>query len=173
MRAHPLKTKKMASNDSQLWSPQIAAQAACGLHNEPISKFDEIFVEMNCASANDVIHRHIMQAFEHAQYINVHQVVLDMAADAMSSSLWWRKAFVVMMFAVCCEPFRQALFEHCSQAKRDVALVRMDMEINAWLRGAYLDRLSEISSIFQPSAPSYEHSASWILAKFRSYALQL
>ena len=157
----------------QAWSPQAAAASCSQQLEEPKSPFDEVFLELNCAAANEIIHLHVEKAFEHARYINVHQVVLDMAADARRSSLWWRKAFVVMLFAVCCEPFRQALFAHCAEANREVALVRMDMEINAWLRGAYLDRLSEIAGKFAASAPSHEHSASWMLAKFRSYALQL
>lgn len=132
-----------------------------------------MFLELNCAKADDLIHEHVEKAFEHERYINVHQVVLDMAADARRSPLWWRKAFVVMLFAVSCQPFRDALFSHCCDAKRDVALVRMDMEINSWLRGAYLDRLNEISGKFSAQAPSFEHSASWMLCKFRSYALQL
>lgn len=128
---------------------------------------------MDCAAADELILLHVERAFAHERYINVHQVVLDMAADARGSAIWWRKAFVVLLFAVCCEPFRQALFAHCSPDKRDVALVRMDMEFNAWLRGNFLNRVNELTGKFDATAPSHEHSAAWMLAKFRSYALML
>ena len=144
------------------------------------SLFEQIFYDIQLSLMNELIEKHIEQAYLQKQYINVHTCVLDMAKTARLSVSWHSKAFVILLFALCCQPFRDILFEHMSTGPRDLIIMRIEHEFMAWFRGLYLHRrnalaktaLPEMSS-FADAAPAYMHTGALMTIQIRTYALQL
>lgn len=96
-----------------------------------------------------------------------------MIARAIASHKWEDKTFVILMFLMHDAAFRENMLLGEPAEARTLLLTHLDEAHEAWMKGYYLDRLTQERRSMEPHTPRHLQTYGWMVFETRAYYLQL
>jgi hypothetical protein len=96
-----------------------------------------------------------------------------MIARAIASHAWEDKMFVVLLFIMQSQEFRERMLQHEPADARLLLLLYLEETHEAWMKGYYLDRTSQTRCSLKPHTPRHLQTYGWMVFETRAYYLRL